>query len=102
MTADRPQGLRGGADLEEIRGKPTHKIAWCPPRPSGPARRALGCTFLLDYFADYIAGYTLRHLHTRAGRKRCFPRLLAGTKSGGWANLLAEREGPARPLPPPY
>ena len=26
----------------------------------------------MDYFADYIAGYTLRHLHTLAGRRRCF------------------------------
>jgi hypothetical protein len=29
----------------------------------------------VDYVMDYIGGYTLRHLHTHASRKRSFSRV---------------------------
>jgi hypothetical protein len=69
--------LAGWSDLEEIRGKPTNKIRRRVPR----AVRALlrGCA-AVDYFMDYIEGYTLRHLHTHASRKRSFSRVSRGEK----------------------
>ncbi len=62
--------LAGGADLEEIRGKPSNKIGRRPPRAAVQALLRGGGA--MDYFMDYIDGYTLRHLQTRASRKRSF------------------------------
>jgi len=62
----------GWSDLEEIRGKPANKIGrGSPPATVLALLRGAG----LDYFMDYIEGYTLRHLHTHASRKRSFSRV---------------------------
>jgi hypothetical protein len=68
--------LAGWADLEEIRGKPANKIGRRTPR----AVVSAFCGGTADYFADYIGGYTLRHLHTHASRKRCFSGVSRGEK----------------------
>jgi hypothetical protein len=65
--------LAGWSDLEEIRGKPPNKIGRRVSRAAGPAL-ILGDA-AVDYFMDYIEGYTLRHLHTHASRKRSFSRV---------------------------
>ena len=65
--------LAGWSDLEEIRGKPTNKIRRRVPRAAGLALVRGGAT--VDYIMDYIEGYTLRHLHTHASRKRSFSRV---------------------------
>jgi hypothetical protein len=65
--------LEGWSNLEEIRGKPMNKIGRGAPRAAGPA--LLGGGAAVDYFMDYIGGYTLRHLHTHASRKRSFSRV---------------------------
>ena len=70
--------LAGWSDLEEIRGQPMNKIGRRAPRPAGPA--LLGGGAAVDYFMDYIEGYTLRHLHTHASRKRSFSRVSHGEK----------------------
>jgi hypothetical protein len=61
--------LAGWSDLEEIRGKPMNKIGRRVSR-AGLALVRGGAA--VDYFMDYIEGYTLRHLHTHASRKRSF------------------------------
>jgi hypothetical protein len=63
----------GCSDLEEIRGKPTNKIGRRAPPATVPA--LLHDAAALDYFMDYIEGYTLRHLHTHASRKRSLSRV---------------------------
>ena len=65
--------LAGWSDLEEIRGKPMNKIGRRASWPAGPA--LLGGGAAVDYIMDYIGGYTLRHLHTHASRKRSFSRV---------------------------
>jgi hypothetical protein len=60
------------ADLEEIRGQPANKIGGRPPWAARLAFRTFRGGAGADYFADYIGGYTLRHLHTHASRKRSF------------------------------
>jgi hypothetical protein len=64
--------IAGWSDLEEIRGKPTNKIGRRVSRSAVLAPLRGGA---LDYFMDYIEGYTLRHLHTHASRKRSFSRV---------------------------
>ncbi len=60
----------GRSDLEEIRGKPANKIGRrVPPATILALLRGVAGP---DYFMDYIEGYTLRHLHTHASRKRSF------------------------------
>jgi hypothetical protein len=68
----------GCSDLEEIRGKPTNKIGRRAPPATVPA--LLRDAAALDYFMDYIEGYTLRHLHTHASRKRGFSGISRGEK----------------------
>jgi hypothetical protein len=62
--------LAGWSNLEEIRGKPMNKIGRRVPPAAGLALVRGGAA--ADYFMDYIEGYTLRHLHTHASRKRSF------------------------------
>jgi hypothetical protein len=62
----------GCSDLEEIRGKPTNKIGRRAPPATVPALLRAAA---LDYFMDYIEGYTLRHLHTHTSRKRSLSRV---------------------------
>lgn len=66
-----------GADLEEIGGQPPNKIG---RHAAGPIFAGFGSpgTPAMDYIADYIEGYTLRHLHTLASRRRCFSRVFEG------------------------
>ena len=70
--------LMGWSDLEEIRGKPINKIGRRMPLAAGAA--FLGGSAAVDYIMDYIGGYTLRHLHTHASRKRSFSGFLTGRK----------------------
>jgi hypothetical protein len=50
-----------------------NKIGRRVPPPAGTALVRGGAA--TDYFMDYIEGYTLRHLHTHASRKRRFSRV---------------------------
>jgi hypothetical protein len=63
----------GRSDLKEIRGKPANKIGRRVPPATGLT--LLRGVAARDYFMDYIEGYTLRHLHTHASRKRSFSRV---------------------------
>jgi hypothetical protein len=69
--------LAGWPDLEEIGGKPVNKIGRRAPWTDGLALRGGAA---VDYFMDYIGGYTLRHLHTHASRKRSFSGVSRGEK----------------------
>jgi hypothetical protein len=68
----------GWSDLEEIRGKPTNKIGRRVPPATVLALLRGGAA--LDYLMDCIEGYTLRHLHTHASRKRSFSGVSHGEK----------------------
>jgi hypothetical protein len=79
-AADRRK-IAGWADLEEIRGQPANKIGRPRPRTACLTFRTYGCgVTAVDYFADYIGGCTLRHLHTHASRKRGFSGVSRGEK----------------------
>lgn len=70
--------IAGRSDLEEIHGKPANNIG----RRASPAATAAGRPggVIVDYLMDYLGRYTLRHLHTHAGRERDFSRFSAGRK----------------------
>jgi hypothetical protein len=50
-----------------------NKIGRRAPWATGPAFRDGAAA--VDYIMGYIEGYTLRHLHTHASRKRSFSRV---------------------------
>ncbi|MGY4512362.1 hypothetical protein ACVIN2_005816 [Bradyrhizobium sp. USDA 3650] len=66
------------SDLEEIRGKPANNVGRRASPAAAAGRRRGGA--VVDYLMDYLGGYTLRHLHTHAGRTRDFSRFSARRK----------------------